>query len=38
VAALLDLAEQRLSVAQVLDQVRPNWRDSRSDFEVPFVS
>jgi transcriptional regulator with XRE-family HTH domain len=34
VAALLDLAEQRQSVAQVLDQVRPNWRDSRSDFEV----
>ncbi len=34
VAALLDLAETRQSVAQVLDQVRPNWRDSRSDFEV----
>lgn len=34
VAALLDLAEQRQSVAEVLDQVRPSWRGSRSDFEV----
>lgn len=34
VAALIDLAEQRQTVAQVLDQVRPNWRASRSDFEV----
>jgi transcriptional regulator with XRE-family HTH domain len=34
VTALIDLAEQRQTVAQVLDQVRPNWRDSRSDFEV----
>jgi transcriptional regulator with XRE-family HTH domain len=33
-AALLDLAEQRLPVAKVLDQVRPNWRESRTDFEV----
>ncbi len=32
--ALIDLAEHRQTVAQVLDQVRPNWRDSRSDFEV----
>ncbi|MHA6522949.1 hypothetical protein [Tessaracoccus sp. G1721] len=36
VTALIDLAEQRLTVAQVLDQVRPNWRASRSDFEVVF--
>jgi transcriptional regulator with XRE-family HTH domain len=34
VVALIDLAEQRQTVAQVLDQVRPNWRTSRSDFEV----
>jgi transcriptional regulator with XRE-family HTH domain len=34
VAALIDLAEQRQTVAQVLDQVRPNWRGSRSAFEV----
>jgi len=34
VTALIELAEQRQTVAQVLDQVRPNWRDSRSDFEV----
>jgi transcriptional regulator with XRE-family HTH domain len=34
VTALIDLAEQRQTVAQVLDQVRPNWRESRSDFEV----
>jgi transcriptional regulator with XRE-family HTH domain len=34
VVALLELAEQRQSVTQVLDQVRPNWRNSRSDFEV----
>jgi transcriptional regulator with XRE-family HTH domain len=34
VSALIDLAEQRQTVDQVLDQVRPNWRDSRSDFEV----
>lgn len=32
--ALVDLAEQRQTVAQVLDQLRPNWRASRSDFEV----
>lgn len=32
--ALIELAEQRQTVTQVLDQVRPNWRDSRSDFEV----
>ncbi len=34
VLALVDLAEQRQTVAQVLDQVRPNWRTNRSDFEV----
>ncbi len=34
VTALLDLAEQRQTVAQVLDQVRPNWRESRSEFVV----
>jgi transcriptional regulator with XRE-family HTH domain len=34
VSALIDLAEQRKTVAQVLDQVRPNWRTNRSDFEV----
>lgn len=32
--ALLDLAEHRQEAAQVLDRVRPNWRESRSDFEV----
>jgi transcriptional regulator with XRE-family HTH domain len=32
--ALIDLAEQGQTVAQVLDQVRPNWRTNRSDFEV----
>jgi transcriptional regulator with XRE-family HTH domain len=31
---LIELAEQRQTTAQVLDQVRPNWRESRSDFEV----
>lgn len=31
---LIELAEQRQTTAQVLDQVRPNWRQSRSDFEV----
>jgi transcriptional regulator with XRE-family HTH domain len=34
VLALIDLAEQRQTVTQVLDQVKPNWRTSRSDFEV----
>lgn len=32
--ALIELAEQRQTVTQILDQVRPNWRESRSDFEV----
>lgn len=34
VTALIELAEQRQTVAQVLDKVRPNWRESQSDFEV----
>lgn len=34
VTALLDMAEQRKTPVQVLDQVRPNWRASRTDFEV----
>lgn len=34
VTALIELAEQRNTVIEVLDQVRPNWRESRSDFEV----
>lgn len=34
VTELIELAEQRHTTAQVLDQVRPNWRQSRSDFEV----
>ncbi|MCL2780755.1 MAG: helix-turn-helix domain-containing protein [Actinomycetia bacterium] len=32
--ALLDLAGHRRGAAQALDQVRPSWRESRSDFEV----
>jgi transcriptional regulator with XRE-family HTH domain len=34
VTELIELAEQRQSTAQVLDKVRPNWRQSRSAFEV----
>jgi transcriptional regulator with XRE-family HTH domain len=34
VTELIELAEQRQTTAQVLDQVRPNWRQSRSGFEV----
>lgn len=34
VVELIELAEQRRSVAQVLDDVRPDWRARRSDFEV----
>ena len=34
VTALIELAEQRRSMTQVLDEVRPDWRASRSDFEV----
>ena len=34
VSELIELAEQRQTTAHVLDQVRPNWRQSRSDFEV----
>lgn len=32
--ALIDLAEQRKSMEEVLDEVRPDWRSERSDFEV----
>jgi transcriptional regulator with XRE-family HTH domain len=32
--AILDLAEGRQGAETVLDRVRPNWRDGRSDFEV----
>jgi len=32
--ALLDLAEQREDAEYILDQVRPNWREGRSEFEV----
>jgi transcriptional regulator with XRE-family HTH domain len=34
VLALIDLAEQRRTVAQVLDDVKPGWRANRSDFEI----
>lgn len=34
VTELIELAEQRQTTAQVLDRVRPNWRQSRNDFEV----
>lgn len=34
VTELIELAEQRQSTAQVLDKVRPNWRQSRSEFEI----
>jgi transcriptional regulator with XRE-family HTH domain len=34
VPALLDLAERRRTVAQVLDEVKPGWRANRNDFEV----
>ncbi|HVF05262.1 MAG TPA: hypothetical protein VNA20_10505 [Frankiaceae bacterium] len=34
VTELIELAEQRKTTAQVLDRVRPNWRQGRSDFEV----
>lgn len=34
VSELIELAEQGRTTAQVLDQVRPNWRQSRSDFEL----
>ncbi|MGB7982950.1 MAG: hypothetical protein WCF36_19375 [Candidatus Nanopelagicales bacterium] len=32
--ALIGLAERRLEAPQVLDRVRPNWREARSDFEA----
>lgn len=34
VTALIELAEQRQTITQVLDRVRPNWRENRSNFEV----
>lgn len=34
IIALIDLAEERKSMTQVLDEVRPDWRASRSNFEV----
>jgi transcriptional regulator with XRE-family HTH domain len=34
ITELSELAEQRQTTTQVLDQVRPNWRQARSDFEV----
>ncbi len=34
VTTLIDLAEQRKSMEQVLNETRPEWRSSRSDFEV----
>lgn len=34
VLALLDLAEQRRPMTQILDDVRPDWRSERSEFEV----
>lgn len=33
-AALLDIAEQRRPLTHVLDDLAPNWRESRSKFEV----
>lgn len=32
--ALLDIAEQRKPMAQVLDEARPGWRETGTDFEV----
>lgn len=32
--ALLDIAEQRKPIEHILDDIRPNWRESRSQFEV----
>ncbi|MGB5150397.1 MAG: helix-turn-helix transcriptional regulator [Mycobacterium sp.] len=32
--ALLDIAEQRRPVEHILDDIRPDWRDTRSKFEV----
>jgi hypothetical protein len=31
---LLDYASEQRTAEQVLDEVVPNWRESRSDFEV----
>ena len=32
--ALIDIAERRREIPVVLDEIRPGWRDERSDFEV----
>jgi len=34
VAGLLDIAEQRRPLPQVLDELMPGWRDARTNFEV----
>lgn len=34
VTELIELAERRQTTSQVLDKVRPNWRQGRSNFEV----
>ena len=34
VNGLIEIAEQRQTIPAVLDQVRPEWRKSRSDFEI----
>lgn len=34
VVALIDLAEHRQSISRVLDEVKPDWRADRSDFEI----
>lgn len=34
VTELIELADHRQTITQVLDRIRPNWRQSRSDFEV----
>jgi len=31
---LIDIAERRREIPAVLDEIRPGWRDKRSDFEV----
>ena len=33
-AALVDLVEERLTMEQVLDSVRPSWREQRSDYDI----
>lgn len=34
VTGLIELADQRLTTAEILDRVRPNWRQNRSQHEV----